>query len=58
MHNGDHRDILRVELVHDAERKSSEQPTPEPAPCEQIAGTRIGNYLAQRAFDLSDEVCA
>jgi len=58
MHNGDHRNILRVELVHDAERKSSEQSTPGPAPCEQIAGTRIGNYLAKREFDLSDEVCA
>jgi hypothetical protein len=56
MHNGNHGNVFRIELVNEAERKSSEQPTPEPASGEQMPRIRIGKYLGQRALDFSDEV--
>ena len=55
MHNSNHRDVFRVELVHETERKPSEQPTPELAFGEQIPRMRIGKYLDQSALNFSDE---
>jgi hypothetical protein len=51
MHNSNHRSVLPAETGTRGrtERKSGEQPAPEPAPGEQIADIRVGNHLAQRA---------
>jgi len=58
MHNGNYQNVLCITLVHKTEWKPPEQPTPDPAPDEQSAGIRIGNYVAESTLNLSDEVRA
>jgi hypothetical protein len=58
IHDGNHRNVFLVDLVHEAERRSPEQSTPEYGSGEQISGIRVGNYLGQHAFGLMDEVGA
>jgi hypothetical protein len=45
MHDSNYQSVFQVELVNEAERKPSKQPTPELASGEPISRIRIGNYL-------------
>jgi hypothetical protein len=57
MHDGDYRNILRLELVYNREWKPLYETSPDRGAREQAASVRVSNDIFQRVFDLPDEIC-